>query len=660
MANSNLVYRSSITTSNIKRSVSSLGSGLKSAQRSTGSLQRSILKRNDGKRQAISNTTTLFQKRRESVRRREEESIVEAGSVFGGIRTAQRVVMNSTKGFLGRILDYIGTLMVGWAVVNLPTIIKLGQELGDRIQKVTGILSNFMTDTGDFLLGFGQLLGGAFQNLISFDFTDSQNRVSSALESMRSSFNKMEDAIYDSIVLLTKPFDLGEKEQQQPGTPGTQQPGTQQSGAPTPTNQRGNYGNPGEGAVRQYAANQGYSPEFTAGLLSTVKAESGFNPYAIGDSGASYGLFQFNNNAGRRQPFLNFLEKNGVPNPYALFQNPDGPSAKKYRNQVFGLTLEYMMENEQGSQIVRDYKNSKDLRTIMGGFEDIEGYSGSQTRLPRNRRNNPKYNSRLSEAQSYLKSGTNPPAQTTPASTKPVPGTQSYKSGTDLTQTIGKGVGYITIGDVMGAPRGSGKHKGIDIQCPANTCIALRVDSEVVFAGWQNPRNHNEGYGLVIDMWVPELGVQLRFGHCAGFFVTGGKVKAGHSFARVGSTGNSTGPHIHFEYTRTRNQSSYGSDGDPSPYIPYILLTDSPNRGTVAAPDRKVLAASNIGIQQGKNTDSLKNERKDNIIAVPLPSQQTRNRTSMLPMGGAGISIPTDGGLNRFVTQKLLLDLAYT
>ena len=221
MANSNLVYRSSITTSNIKRSVSSLGDGLKNAQKSASSLQSSIIKRNDIKRQSISNTATLFQKRREAVRRREEESIIEAGSVTGGVRSAQKVVMNSTKGFLGRILDYIGTLMVGWAVVNLPTIIKLGQELGNRIQKVSTILSSFITDTGDFLLGFGQLLGGAFQNLISFDFTDSQRRVSSALERMGTAFSRMEDAVFDSIILLTKPFKLDEEEEQQPppGTP---------------------------------------------------------------------------------------------------------------------------------------------------------------------------------------------------------------------------------------------------------------------------------------------------------------------------------------------------------------------------------------------------------------------------------------------------------
>ena len=65
-------------------------------------------------------------------------------------------------------------------------------------------------------------------------------------------------------------------------------------------------------------------------------------------------------------------------------------------------------------------------------------------------------------------------------------------------------------------------------------------------------------------------------------------------------------------------------------------------------------------LTQGRTTDELKNERKDNVITVPLPSQQQRGKTVPLPMGSSGISIPTDDGLNRFVTQKLLLDLAYT
>ena len=150
MANSTLAYRSSISVSNIKKSVSSLGKGIKRAQGSAISLSKSISQRNETKRQAISVKSVLFQKRREAVRRRDQEDIIEAGSVFGGIRRTQKVVMNSTKGFLGRILDYVGTLLVGWALVNLPMIIKMGQVLIVRIQKLTKVLSTFIGDTTQF------------------------------------------------------------------------------------------------------------------------------------------------------------------------------------------------------------------------------------------------------------------------------------------------------------------------------------------------------------------------------------------------------------------------------------------------------------------------------------------------------------------------------
>jgi len=179
-------------------------------------------------------------------------------------------------------------------------------------------------------------------------------------------------------------------------------PGSGNPGGPTAG---GNYGSAGAEAVKNFAATQGYSPEFTSGLLSTIEKESGFNPYAIGDSGNSYGLFQFNDKAGRREPFLKFLEQGGIKTPQELFANPNSDRAKQEKDKVFNLTLEYMMQREQGTQIVRDLSKSKDLRTVMGGFEDLERYSGSQPTLPRDQRNNPKYNERLERAKGYLNSG---------------------------------------------------------------------------------------------------------------------------------------------------------------------------------------------------------------------------------------------------------------
>jgi hypothetical protein len=205
----------------------------------------------------------------------------------------------------------------------------------------------------------------------------------------------------------------------------------EKSASPSPTSGSGdttnpdggrNYGSAGVQAVKNFATTHGYSPEFTAGLLATIEKESTFNPYAIGDGGNSYGLFQFNVAGDRRTPFLNFLEKNGIANPQELFLNPSSQSAISQKDKVFNLTLEYMMMKEQGSQLVRDYKTSNDLVTIMGGFEDIERYSGSQPNLPRNQRNNLKYKVRLQAARDYLKAGVTgtvaPPAPVAPLGTQ--------------------------------------------------------------------------------------------------------------------------------------------------------------------------------------------------------------------------------------------------
>ena len=174
----------------------------------------------------------------------------------------------------------------------------------------------------------------------------------------------------------------------------------------------------GENNVINFASEKGYSIPFTAGLLATIYSESSFDPYAVGDRGNSYGLFQFNTPEDRRTKFLDFLLKNQIPNPKQLFVVNDeskvkatditNPNRITYRNRVFRLTLEYMMVYEEGKTIVHLAKqppytitlsrHEAYLRTIMGGFEDIERYAGSQINVDRDKRDNAEYNKRLERA----------------------------------------------------------------------------------------------------------------------------------------------------------------------------------------------------------------------------------------------------------------------
>ncbi len=84
-------------------------------------------------------------------------------------------------------------------------------------------------------------------------------------------------------------------------------------------------------------------------------------------------------------------------------------------------------------------------------------------------------------------------------------------------------------------------HPGIDISTPVGTKVQAPADGIVVSSGQQG------GYGnaLVIDHGY---GVVTRYGHLDSFAVKPGqRVKRGDVIAYVGSTGRSTGPHLHYE-----------------------------------------------------------------------------------------------------------------
>jgi len=85
-------------------------------------------------------------------------------------------------------------------------------------------------------------------------------------------------------------------------------------------------------------------------------------------------------------------------------------------------------------------------------------------------------------------------------------------------------------------------HLGIDIGAAGGTAIKATAAGKVKSAGW-----NNGGYGnlVIIDHGN---GVQTYYGHCSKIYVSAGsQVNAGDTIAAVGSTGNSTGNHLHFE-----------------------------------------------------------------------------------------------------------------
>lgn len=87
----------------------------------------------------------------------------------------------------------------------------------------------------------------------------------------------------------------------------------------------------------------------------------------------------------------------------------------------------------------------------------------------------------------------------------------------------------------------SWRHPGVDIAGPPSNNIYAAAGGTVIFSGWQR------GYGNTIIIDHGE-GHKTRYGHASKLFVSAGEtVSRGEVIAKVGSTGRSTGPHLHFE-----------------------------------------------------------------------------------------------------------------
>lgn len=120
--------------------------------------------------------------------------------------------------------------------------------------------------------------------------------------------------------------------------------------------------------------------------------------------------------------------------------------------------------------------------------------------------------------------------------------------------------GQVT--SAFGSSRSStGPHHGLDIAVPQGSVILAAHDGVVLEAGWKN-----DVYGYAVALEHGN-GWQTLYAHCSRVLVqTGQQVRQGECIALVGSTGNSTGPHLHLELHKD------GAFLDPADFFADLLL----------------------------------------------------------------------------------------
>ena len=198
----NSLFKSSISIKSIGNTATSFLKSLTNQRIIAQEITEKTRETNKFKRTLISNDNKFFRKRQENIRRKDREDELEASQITGITKTQGAVLVKSTRGFLGRMLNFIGILLIGWAVNNLPGIIKGIQSLIKNIIRIGGVLGFFVNGVKDVLVGIGSLITNTISNITGFDFLGGKKEVEDGLEGAQANIMKSQRELVESANLF--------------------------------------------------------------------------------------------------------------------------------------------------------------------------------------------------------------------------------------------------------------------------------------------------------------------------------------------------------------------------------------------------------------------------------------------------------------------------
>ena len=208
-ARRNSLLKSSISIKSIGDTASSFFKGFRLARKNANEIVENTRESNKFKSTLIRQDNIFFRRRQENIRRKDREDELEASSVQGAPKTQGAILAKSSRGFLGRILNFIGILLIGWAIENLPKILNGIQSLIRNITKVGGILGFFVDGVKNILGGIGTLIGETISKLTGFDFLAGKKEVEDGLESTQTNVLKAQKELAESANLFSDAENFG-------------------------------------------------------------------------------------------------------------------------------------------------------------------------------------------------------------------------------------------------------------------------------------------------------------------------------------------------------------------------------------------------------------------------------------------------------------------
>ena len=205
----NSLLKSSISIKSMRDTVSNFTNGITNARKTASELVRKTRESNVFKKRLVRSDNEFFSRRRENVRRKEREDELEASSVTGVVKKRGTISATSTKGFLGRILDFFGIILIGWFVTRLPKILDAIGKVITRIRQLVGVLSGFVEGVTNILVSMKRAIRGAIDALPSFDFLKAKDDAEKEIEKTENSLVLMQRDLVTSANEASNPKNIG-------------------------------------------------------------------------------------------------------------------------------------------------------------------------------------------------------------------------------------------------------------------------------------------------------------------------------------------------------------------------------------------------------------------------------------------------------------------
>ena len=237
---------------------------------------------------------------------------------------------------------------------------------------------------------------------------------------------------------------------------------------------------------------------------------------------------------------LCLLKKNIVTNDDEIFENIKSQGVTYYRYYAIADNQEeklYVSNFEEAESVVntlkeKDSSNIENISIVEKYETELKDLVSTDDAVSKLYVEKPKVVTvaKKSSSNVYQATGT--------VNTKLTTSSGKANLGISLIRPVS---GTITSRFGAGSSIRRSSHTGLDIAAPSGTNVVAAASGTVTFSGYKG----SYGNMLVISHGN---GVQTYYAHCSKLYVgTGTQVSQGQSIAAVGSTGNSTGPHLHLE-----------------------------------------------------------------------------------------------------------------